>query len=69
MPANIAPLIAGNWKMNGLRGALGEVTKLAGLLAGGPAPRCAVALCPPATLLLALTELAAQAGILTGGQD
>lgn len=69
MPANIAPLIAGNWKMNGLRGALAEVTKLAGLLANGSAPYCTIAICPPATLLGALNEVAAPAGIVTGGQD
>jgi triosephosphate isomerase len=65
----ITPLIAGNWKMNGLSAALGEVDKLAGLLSGGPRPAALVALCPPATLLAAMSARAASAGILTGGQD
>jgi triosephosphate isomerase len=65
----ITPLVAGNWKMNGLSASLSEVQKLAGLLTTGEAPRCTVAICPPATLLAALTQLAAASGIVTGGQD
>lgn len=68
MPQIITPLIAGNWKMNGLRGSLGEVEKLAGRLAASP-PRCTVAICPPATLIEAVSRLASPAGILVGGQD
>ena len=69
MPQNIAPLIAGNWKMNGLRAAIVEVEKLASRLTAGPPPRCSVAICPPATLLNAMNRIAAPAGILLGGQD
>jgi triosephosphate isomerase len=67
--ASITPLIAGNWKMNGVAASLGEVRRLAELIAAGGAPRCAVCICPPATLLSALTEVASQTGIVTGGQD
>lgn len=66
--ASITPLIAGNWKMNGTSVALGEVRNLAAKLAES-APRCTVVLCPPATLLERLSEIAAPAGIVTGGQD
>jgi triosephosphate isomerase len=66
---SITPLIAGNWKMNGVNASLGEVQKLAGMLTSGEAPRCTVAICPPATLLASLTQLAASSGIVTGGQD
>jgi triosephosphate isomerase len=65
----ITPLIAGNWKMNGTTASLGEVQKLASLLAQGGGPRCTVVICPPATLLERLNELAAPAGIVSGGQD
>jgi triosephosphate isomerase (TIM) len=65
----ITPLIAGNWKMNGLAASLGEVQKLAGLLTSNAPPRCTVAICPPATLLAEMTRLAAPSGIVTGGQD
>ena len=69
MTAEITPLIAGNWKMNGTTASLGEVQKLAALLANGGGPRGTVVICPPATLLERLNELAAPAGIVTGGQD
>jgi len=65
----VTPLIAGNWKMNGTNGSLGEVRRLAELLAQGERPRCIVAICPPATLLAALTGIAVPSGIVTGGQD
>lgn len=66
--AEITPLIAGNWKMNGTSVALGEVRNLAAKLAE-TAPRCTVVICPPATLLERLSEIAGPAGIVTGGQD
>jgi triosephosphate isomerase len=65
----MTPLIAGNWKMNGLRASLAEVEKLAAGLAVGRAPLGTVAICPPATLLNAINRIAAPAGILLGGQD
>jgi len=67
--AELTPLIAGNWKMNGTTASLAEVQKLATLLATGGGPRGTVVICPPATLLERLNELAAPAGIVTGGQD
>lgn len=69
MSASITPLIAGNWKMNGLAAALGEADKLAARLAAGPKVRADVALCPPATLLAAMSTRLAGSGILTGAQD
>ncbi len=69
MPQTITPLIAGNWKMNGLRASLIEVEKLASRLTAGEAPRCTVAICPPATILNAMNRVAAPAGIVLGGQD
>ena len=68
MAQNITPLIAGNWKMNGVTASLGEVEKLAGLLGDAPG-RAEVAICPPATLVAALGGIAGPAGIATGGQD
>jgi triosephosphate isomerase len=62
-------LIAGNWKMNGLSASLAEVHNLASLLTTGEAPRCTVCICPPATLLASLSQIAAASGIVTGGQD
>jgi triosephosphate isomerase len=67
--AAITPLIAGNWKMNGLGAALGEVERLGALLAAGQPPRCTVVICPPATLLSRMTAVAAPYDVFTGGQD
>lgn len=65
----ISPLIAGNWKMNGLTHSLDELAELARLLTTGAAPRAVVVVCPPATLLAAVAAQGASAGILAGGQD
>jgi triosephosphate isomerase len=69
VPQNITPLIAGNWKMNGLRASVAEIETLASRLTAGTPPRCTVAICPPATLINAMNRIAAPAGILLGGQD
>lgn len=65
----ITPLIAGNWKMNGLKQSLSEISELAKLLTTGEAPRALVCICPPATLIHAVAEQGASSGILAGGQD
>lgn len=59
-------LIAGNWKMNGLRDALDWGEGLAAALEGRP--DCDVALCPPATLLHALSSRLPD-WVALGGQD
>jgi triosephosphate isomerase (TIM) len=64
-----SPLIAGNWKMNGLRASLDELGALAGMLTTGEAPRALVVVCPPATMLHAVASAGATSGILAGGQD
>lgn len=69
MTTTISPLIAGNWKMNGVRGSLEELSALAGMLTTGEAPRALVVVCPPATILSDVVEQGATAGILGGGQD
>jgi len=62
------PLIAGNWKMYGLAASLEEVRILAADL-DRRAPAGRVAICPPATLIARLAEVAAGTGIEVGGQD
>ncbi len=69
MTATIVPLVAGNWKMNGLGAALEEVDRLKALVAAGPEPKGEIAICPPATLLAAMSARLAGTGIFTGGQD
>ncbi len=60
------PLIAGNWKMNGLAGAVGEAQAVA---AGIGATTARVAICPPATLISRLSQALAGSKIEVGGQD
>lgn len=49
--ARLKPLIAGNWKMNGLLKSRSELRRLASYLVDFPSSACDVVICPPATLL------------------
>ena len=64
------PLIAGNWKMNGL---LDFVRNLAGVLANKvdqeDPTHFDILICPPATLLHPIESLVGKSGLLLGGQD
>lgn len=60
------PLIAGNWKMNGLGASLAEAKAVAAGLGDTPAR---VALCPSATLVHRMSEALAGTAVLVGGQD
>jgi triosephosphate isomerase len=65
---SLRPLIAGNWKMNGLTEALDEARAIAASLDEAPADGD-VALCPPATLLAALAHALEGSSVKVGGQD
>ena len=45
------PLVAGNWKMNGLTASLGEIDAMRRAAEAGEAGEAELAVCPPATLL------------------
>ncbi|KQV57168.1 MULTISPECIES: triose-phosphate isomerase [unclassified Caulobacter] len=62
------PLIAGNWKMNGLSAALDEARAVAAGLDRRPAA-ARVAIFPPATLLHRLAEAVEGSFVLVGAQD
>ncbi len=63
------PLVAGNWKMNGLTASLAELASLKeGLAVLGPRLGCDVLVCPPASLIAQAAAAAAGAFAL-GGQD
>ncbi len=66
---SIRPLVAGNWKMNGLRAALEEAQTLYERLAATEPLAVDAMLCPPATLLMAMAGALAGTEILVGGQD
>jgi len=61
------PLIAGNWKMNGLSASLVEIEAVAVSVAAAPPP-ADVLICPPATLIARAVTVAA-GRIAIGGQD
>ncbi|HZQ39186.1 MAG TPA: triose-phosphate isomerase, partial [Rhizomicrobium sp.] len=61
------PLVAGNWKMNGLSASLAELDKLKEALAVG-APACEVLICPPFTLI-AQANWHVKGALALGGQD
>lgn len=59
-------IAAGNWKMNGLKASIAELEALKGSTKGAT---CDIILCPPATLVAAMADVAAGSGIVIGGQD
>jgi triosephosphate isomerase len=69
MTDTIRPLIAGNWKMNGLSASISEFeAMLAG--AGAVIARADLLVCPPATLVAAFAEKAKGAkAFAVGAQD
>jgi triosephosphate isomerase (TIM) len=64
----IRPLIAGNWKMNGLKASMAEFEAM---LAGAKplAGKADLLICPPATLVAAFAEKAKGSQIAVGAQD
>ncbi len=62
------PLVAGNWKMNGLSASAAE---LRAVIAGAPAlaGKVDLMICPPATLLSAFAAIAAGSAVAIGAQD
>lgn len=63
------PLVAGNWKMNGLRESLNEAASICKAVAAGGAGKAEIAVCPPATLLMAVTAICEGTKVGVGGQD
>lgn len=63
---DIVPLVAGNWKMNGLAVSEGELTKIVNGTAGLNAD---LMVCPPATLIADFAAAARGSAVMIGGQD
>ncbi len=66
---SIRPLVAGNWKMNGIDSSLAELGALREQLAEAPIAEADVMVCPPATLLSRAVEILAGTDVALGGQD
>ena len=69
MEKNVAKLLVGNWKMNGVKASLYEAGLIAGAAHSAMSHAVQLAICPPATLLAGLSEAVSGTGLLTGGQD
>lgn len=60
-------LVAGNWKMNGLRAALSEVRSM--VQGAAAIPGVDLVICPPATLASSVGDVLAGSPVRLGGQD
>lgn len=63
------PLVAGNWKMNGLLASLAEIVAMGETYDAALKARVELLVCPPATLIAPSLEIAVRTGIGLGGQD
>ena len=66
---DIRPLIAGNWKMNGLKQVSRGLARDVAERARTSRLACDVAICPPATLLSVVAEAIEGSPVALGGQD
>jgi len=61
------PLVAGNWKMNGLKASVRHLEKIVG--GAGELPEVDLIVCPPATLIAGFAAAARGSRVVIGGQD
>jgi triosephosphate isomerase len=66
MDPDVRPLVAGNWKMNGLTASLSEIEAMRGAVEKGAAE---VLICPPATLLAPAAQILRGGKLALGAQD
>jgi triosephosphate isomerase (TIM) len=68
--SRLSPLVAGNWKMNGLTAQLEEARRVRDRLGAADfAPGVEVMICPPAPLIASLAREAAGSRLTVGAQD
>ena len=65
----IKPLVAGNWKMNGQKSALSELTAMVEGYDSGLQGAVDLAICPPATLVFLAADAVGDSPISIGAQD
>jgi triosephosphate isomerase (TIM) len=68
MASNLRPLVAGNWKMNGLSASAAEFERI---MAGADrmSGKAELMICPPATLVAQFAKAARGSAVAVGGQD
>ena len=69
MTPGVRPLVAGNWKMNGLRASLSEIAAMRRAVDAGEAGGADIAVCLPATLLPPAAAILEGGALELGGQD
>lgn len=69
MTPNVRPLVAGNWKMNGMRESLDQIKAIAEGVNGPLSEKVDALICPPATLLYVATALVEESPLEIGAQD
>ena len=69
MTPGVRPLVAGNWKMNGLTASLVEIEAMRKAADTGAAGVAELAVCPPATLLTPAAQILKGGALGLGGQD
>ncbi len=65
----IRPLVAGNWKMNGLKASISEAEALAAKIKASAGIEADAMVCPPATLVAQFAQALPALGIAVGAQD
>lgn len=65
----IKPLVAGNWKMNGLKESVAELDALIAGFDADLAAKVDTMICPPATLVASFAAAAADSVVAIGAQD
>lgn len=69
MTPDVRPLVAGNWKMNGLTMSLFEIEAMRKAVDAGEAGAAELAVCPPCTLIAAAAAKLTGGPVTFGGQD
>jgi triosephosphate isomerase (TIM) len=69
MTPGVRPLVAGNWKMNGLSGSLAEVDALRQAVDAGESGKAELLVCPPTTLIAQAALRIGSSDLSLGGQD
>lgn len=69
MTPDIKPLVAGNWKMNGFRRSLEELSEMANGYDIAMRNRLDMLVCVPSTLLLTAAQMSVGSQVAIGGQD
>jgi triosephosphate isomerase len=69
MTPDIKPLVAGNWKMNGMVASMTELGNIAAGYTGDLRSKIDTLICTPSTLVVTASHVALGTGMAIGGQD